>query len=83
MTPNTFDPREIEHLNPATYEGIAKGDRVVFTEDVADDIKRGQVAIVTDLDDHAVYPVTVTVLKPAGQDVEGLPVKLTEIAVDR
>lgn len=78
-----YDGIEANTLHPQTYEGIAVGDRVRITRDLAQDVKRGNIGVVTALDDHPAYPVTVTVQKMAGQDVKGLPVGLDEIELDR
>jgi hypothetical protein len=71
----------LEGLNPSTFEGFAIGDRVSITRRLAEDVDAGAVAIVTDIDDHPVYPLTVTVQRPAGQDIKGLPVAVEEVAV--
>lgn len=79
---SAFDGTELEMLYPATYEGIAVGDRVKIASDLADDVKRGNIAIVTGLDTHPKYPVTVTVHKLKGNDIHNLPVGLDEIVLD-
>lgn len=81
MSIAAFDGIEANNLHPATYEGLAVGDKVRFVKGVADDVQPGQVAVIVALDSHDLYPVTVNVQKPAGQDIKSLPVALDEIEV--
>lgn len=72
----------VEGLNPATYEGFAVGDKVRFVTDLADDVKAGTTAVITALDDHEIYPATVSIEKTAkGKRVDDVPVSLAEIEV--
>ena len=74
-----FDPNEVEAVFPATYEGIAVGDTIKLTKRVADDLPAGATGIVTGLDNHKGFPVTVTMIKPV--TVENLPLSLDELTV--
>lgn len=85
-TATPYDPERhaaIETGNGEVCTAFEIGSKVRFVTDVADDVKTGAVAVVTDLDAHEQFPVTVTVQKPGGADIPNLPVRLNEIEADK
>lgn len=55
------------------------GAKVTFVSKVAEDVLPGNIAVITAVDQHEIYPLTVRVLKANGTAIDALPIKVNEV----